>query len=173
MPQSMLVTVLTAILAVAAAGVSPRSQEQSTVRRVPEDVELLVRQALEDRVVGRDIPDGGLLQKGPRIAVREEMPRSKLKLGPGALPHVKGIEFYLLSETAAQVEADKTRQPVHFIIVDEPSIFGDSAALTMGTDVVLPRDPNRFKLCCCTSVAEFRWRENRWRLVRWDHAICS
>ena len=101
------------------------------------------------------------------------MPAAGLKLGRGALPQREGYEFYLISEGAAQSEADRARQPVTFITVDGPSISEDTAMVSLGVDVVFPREPKQTKLCCCTGRGEFRRAEGRWTFVKWADIICS
>jgi hypothetical protein len=174
MSKWILVTVLAMVLAEGPIDVDRLGRlRQVTDRRAPEEVERLVRQALEDRIAAQDIPDGNLLRNATRVAIREEMPHSALKLGRGALPQLPGFEFYLISEATAQGEADKTGQPVHFITVDLPSIVGDTATISIGLDLVPPREPEVIKLCCCTGSAEFRRLDGRWKFVKWTSTICS
>jgi hypothetical protein len=174
MSKWILVTVLAIVLAEGTIDVDRLGRlRQATDRRAPEEVERLVRQALEDRIAAQDIPDGNLLRNATKTAIREEMPRSGLKLSRGAVPQLQGFEFYLISEATAQGEADKTRRPVYFITVDVPSIAGETATISIGVDLVLPRDSADVKLCCCTGSAEFRRLENRWKFVKWASTVCS
>src|SRR6185295_7336624 len=82
-------------------------QAQLPERMATPDIELLVKQSVEDRFGASDLPDGNLLGKATRIAIREEMPEAGLKLGRGALPQRDGYVFSLISGTAAQAEADR------------------------------------------------------------------
>lgn len=96
-----------------------------------------------------------------------------MRLGVGAPPQREGYEFFLISIGTAQAEADKSRQEVRFITVDRPSITGDAATVSVGVDLVLPREPRVIKLCCCTGYGEFRRTNGRWTFVRWAETICS
>jgi hypothetical protein len=142
-------------------------------RTTSPEIDLLVRQALEDRLAANNLPDGNLLGNSKRIAIRQEMPAAKLKMGRSALPQREGHEFYFISEAAAQSEADFTKQPVHFITVDGPSIAGDTALISLGVDVIFPRTPKVGKLCCCTGRGQFRRAEGRWTFVKWVDMVCS
>jgi hypothetical protein len=148
-------------------------EAQSPERMAAPDIELLVKQAVEDRFAARDLPDGNLLGKATRIAIREEMPEAGLKLGRGALPQRDGYEFVLISVVAAQAEADRIGREVHFITVDRPAITEDTATISLGVDVVSPREPTSIKMCCCNGVGQFQRAGGRWRFVKWAQMICS
>ena len=146
---------------------------QSPERMAAPDIELLVKQSVEDRFGAKDLPDGNLLGKGTRIAIREEMPEAGLKLGRGALPQRDGYAFSLISGAAAQAEADRIGRPFYFITVDRPSITEDTATISLGVDVVSPREPKSITMCCCTGQAQFRRAGDRWAFVKWAQMICS
>jgi hypothetical protein len=114
-----------------------------------------------------------LLGKATRIAIREEMPDARLRLSRGALPQRAGYEFVLISEAAAQAEADRVRRAVYFITVDRPSITEDTATISIGVDVVSPREPKSIKMCCCNGVGQFQRAGGRWTFVKWVQMICS
>ena len=137
------------------------------------EIEVLVKQAVEDRFGARDLPDRDLLGKATRIAIREEMPEAGLKLSRGALPQRAGYEFFLISEVGAQAEADRIRRAVYFITVDRPSIIEDTATVSLGVDVASPREPKTIKMCCCTGEGQFRRVGGRWTFVKWARTICS
>jgi hypothetical protein len=101
------------------------------------------------------------------------MPSAGLKLSNAALPHREGYEFYLLSMTAAQAEAEKTRKAVSFITVDQPSITSDTAEVTLGVDLVAPSEPGMVKMCCCSGTARFQRTADRWTFVTWGARVCS
>src|SRR5438552_5960932 len=69
------------------------------------EIQILVKAAIEDRLKAGDLPDGGMLRNTTRIAVREEMPSARLRLGPESLPQFEGREFYFVSQPSAQAEA--------------------------------------------------------------------
>jgi hypothetical protein len=150
-----------------------RVQAQSPEAMATSDIEVLVKQAVEDRFGARDLPDGNLLGRARRIAIREEMPEAGQKLSRGALPQRAGYEFFLISEVAAQAEADRVRRAVYFITVDRPSIIADTATVSLGVDVASPREPKTIKMCCCTGQGQFRWVGGRWTFVKWAQTICS
>jgi hypothetical protein len=151
-----------------------RATAQSSIDRAAAgDVELLVRQALEDRLAAKNVPDGNLLGSSTRIGIREEMPKAGMKLGREALPQREGYEFFLISLAEAQAEADQSGKPVHVITVDRPSLAEDTATLWLGVDVAFPREPKVIKLCCCTGQGQFRRVEGRWRFVKWASMVCS
>ena len=139
----------------------------------PPEVELLVRQALEDVIATRKLPDHNLLRDTASVAIRDDMRASSLALGRGSLPRVDGYEFRLVSEAAAQAESDTTRQNVHYITVDRPSIDGDTATLSLGVALLVPRDSNIAKLCCCTALGQFRRMRDRWTFVKWLRLVCA
>jgi hypothetical protein len=148
-------------------------EAQSPERMATPDIELLVKQAVEDRLGAKDLPDGHLLGKATRIAIREEMPEAGLKLGRGAVPQRDGYAFSLISGAAAQAEADRVGRPVFFITVDRPSITDDTATISLGVDVASPREPTSIKMCCCTGQGQFRRTGDRWTFVKWAQMICS
>jgi hypothetical protein len=150
-----------------------RARAQSPEPMATSDIDVLVKQAVEDRFGARDLPDGNLLGKASRIAIREEMPEAGLKLNRGALPQRGGYEFFLISEVAAQAEADRVGRPVYFITVDRPSITDDTATISLGVDVVSPHEPKTIKMCCCTGQGQFRRTGGRWTFVKWGQMMCS
>jgi hypothetical protein len=171
-------TLMIACAAVVALGAVPPTSTRQAIplakeRPAPREIEDLVRQALEDRLAANDIPDGKLLAQSPRIAVRAEMPDAQLTLGEAALPRREGQDAFLISVASAQADADRTGTPVHFIGVDGPSIIGETATISLGVDVVFPRDPKVVKLCCCTGRAEFARVGGRWTFVKWGGMVCS
>jgi hypothetical protein len=147
-------------------------QAQPDTPATPE-IEMLVKQAVNDRFGARDLPDGNLLGKATRIAIREEMPEARLKLSRGALPQRGGYEFFLISEAAAQADADRLGRAVFFVTVDRPSIIEDTATISLGVDVVSPREPKSIKMCCCNGVGQFQRAGGRWTFVKWAQMICS
>jgi hypothetical protein len=148
-------------------------QAHSPDRMATPEIEVLVKQAVEDRFGARDLPDGNLLGRATRIAIRWEMPEAGLKLSRGALPQRSGYEFFLISEVGAQAEADRVRRAVYFITVDRPSIVEDTATVSLGVDVASPREPKTIKMCCCNGQGQFRRVGGRWRFVKWAQTICS
>jgi hypothetical protein len=150
-----------------------QSQQTSSLKPAPADVEQLVKQSIEDRFAANDLPDGNLLGKATRIGVRDTMPGAGLTLSHAALPHRDGYEFYLLSMTTAQAEAEKTQKPVSFITVDQPSITGNIAEITLGVDMVTPPQAGMVKLCCCSGTARFQRTGNQWTFIEWGARVCS
>lgn len=151
----------------------PAGPSAQVLQPASAEVESLVQQALQDRLTAQQLPDIKLLGSGPRIAIRDEIPSAALRLSLGALPKREGYEFYLISPSAAQSEANRTRMPVHFIAVDRPEISGDTATLWLGVDVVFPADPTLVKMCCCRGKAELHRAGNRWTFVKWVEYLCS
>jgi len=136
-------------------------------------VNIFVKQALEDLLERRALPDGNLLLNSTRIAVRSDLPRSAMRLGSEALPERPGLNFYLLSPAAAQLEANRSKQSVYLITVDSPKLVQDSATLSVGIDLVVPSDPKVAVMCCCTGHGEFRRVDGRWRFTQWLSMICA
>jgi hypothetical protein len=130
----------------------------------------LVRQVLEDRLAAGDIPDIGLLRGAKRIAIRSNLPISRLTLGAGALPVRDGYEFRLITTTEAQAEADRTKTNTYFLAVDRVEISGDRATMWIGADLVTPSDPKIVKMCCCERSVGYRRVENRWVFEGWGNA---
>jgi hypothetical protein len=137
------------------------------------EIQRFVKQAIEDRFAARDLPDGNLLGTSARVAVREELPRAGLRLGAAALPQRDGYAFYVISQAAAQLEADRKGREVIFITADAPSVTGEVATISLGVDFAAPKDPKRAKLCCCRGEAQFRRNDGRWTFVKWMSTICS
>jgi hypothetical protein len=174
----MLRRLLLVAAAVAVVGQSVWGRDGRGVQAQPErlatsDIEVLVKQAVEDRFGAKDLPDGNLLGKANRIAIREEMPDAGLRLSRGALPQRAGYEFVLISAAAAQAEADRVGRAVYFITVDRPAITEDTATISLGVDVVSPREPKSIKMCCCNGVGQFQRGGGRWTFVKWAQMICS
>ena len=101
------------------------------------------------------------------------MPEAGLKLSRAALPQRDGYSFVLLSAAAAQAEADRSGRPVYFITVDQPSITDDTATISLGVDVVSPREPKTINMCCCTGQGQFRRTGGRWAFVKWAQMIIA
>jgi hypothetical protein len=150
-----------------------RVMAQEPVRAAAADVELFVKQALEDRFAAKDLPGYNLLRNATRIAIREEIPKPGLRLGNRALPQREGYEFHLAAEAAVQAEANRTGQAVPFIGVDQPLISGDAATLSLGVDLAVPPRPNSVKLCCCVGEGRFRQLDGRWTFVEWSSMACA
>ena len=167
------ILIVIALVAFGSVGYAYRSTAQSTGIVASPGIETLVRQALEDRLAAGDFPDRNLLGSARRIAIREEMPQARMKLGAGALPQQDGYEFYLISEKAAQVEADSGGHFVHFITVDEASIDEDTATVWLGVDFVFRHDPKLLKMCCCKGLGRFQRIDGRWTFVKWAIRVCS
>ena len=143
------------------------------LRPATSEIESLVRQALEDRLEEEDLPDLGLLGKSTRIAVRQELPATGLRLSQSALPSRDGYDFHLISVRDAQSEAERTQMAIYFITVDRPTIAGDTATIWLGVDFVFPTDPNLVKSCCCVGEAHFRRVEHRWKFSKWGRGGCA
>ena len=156
-----------------ASAIGAFSQETKATRVASREVNGLVKHALEDLFERQALPDGNLLGNSRRIAVREELPRAEMRIGREALPERAGYEFYLISQSAAQVEANRTKQHIHFVTVDSPVMSADSAKLSVGVDLVVPSEPKLIILCCCTGHGEFREVNGRWRFVKWLGMVCS
>jgi hypothetical protein len=168
-------TVAYALVAVAVLGVTgtrARSAQSAATPASPE-IEAFVRAALQDRFAADDIPDLSLARAPHRIGIRREMGRAHLLLSDSALPSIDGYEFFLQPEADAQAIADARNSGVLQIVVDEPRINGDAATISIGTDQVLPRDPNLVKLCCCTATLQFHRVKDRWTFVRSIAVVCS
>ena len=135
------------------------------------EIESLIKQALEDRLAEHDIPDGILLGR-TRIAILQVMPRTGKRLTDRALPQREGAEYYLLSTKDAQAEADRTGRNVPYIVVDQPTIDGDTGSLAIGVDFVMPREKKSEKLCCCTGVGQFKHVAGKWTFLKWTRMIC-
>jgi hypothetical protein len=145
----------------------------ATLQLASPEIQSFVKQTLEDRVRAGQLPDGHLLGNSLRIGVREEMPRAGVRNGPGSLPRLEGREFYLISQIAAQTEADKTGRAQHFVSVDRPSLEGEVGSVLLGVDVAYPKDLNLIKLCCCTGLGQFRRVQGRWTFVKWIGHACA
>jgi hypothetical protein len=153
--------------------VAPQASPATALRPAGAETETFVRQALEDRLAAGDLPDIGLLGQSKHIAIRRELPKAGLTLGPGALPKRDGYEFELISAAEARSEATRTKRTISFVAIDEPVITGETATIWLGADLAWPDDPNVVKLCCCEGKARFSRARDRWAFVRWDTMECS
>lgn len=135
------------------------------------EIESLIKQALEDRLAEHDIPDGILLGR-TRIAILQVMPRTGQTLTTRALPQREGTEYYLLTSKDAQAEADRTGRNVPYVVVDQPTIDGDTGSLAIGVDFAMPRDKKSEKSCCCTGFGQFKRVTGKWTFQKWARIIC-
>ncbi len=159
------------LVALLAAGL--RQTPPSELPVADEAIQRFVRAALEERIAAKDLPDLGMLRNQTRIGIREEMPGARLRLDQRALPHVHGLDFYLITQAAAQAQADRTKDSVAFLIVERPVINGDEATVRLGSDVAIPTNPKVVKMCCCESDGQFRRVDGRWTFVKWTLMQCS
>jgi hypothetical protein len=175
MPRRMILIIAAAVITAQSLPGSARqgTQLDPNLRQATAEVHLLVKQSLESVLAENKLPDGNLLGSSTRIAIREELRRAKLRLGREALPQREGYEFYLISEAQTQTEADRTSRAVHYITVDQPSITGETATLSVGVDVTFPRVPRVTKLCCCTGHGQFQRIDGRWTFLKWSGMTCS
>ena len=137
------------------------------------DVQQFVRAALTDRLRANDVPDLNLLQSSRRIGVRDVMPKAHLLLQESALPELDPYQLFLLSPADAQAMADRRAATIPFITIDQPSIDGDRATISLGVDIATPSNPRVIKLCCCTGQAEFHRSGGGWTFVKWLTTVCS
>ena len=147
------------------------------LRHAGAELERLIRQVLEERLIAADIPDLHLLGAARRIAIRMELPRSGFALGADVLPRREGYEFRLISAAGALAEAERTKTRVYLLTVDRIEMMSDSTWMWIGTDVMEPPnssglDPNVFKRCCCEAPVQYRRDGDRWVFVKWDVGVC-
>jgi len=139
----------------------------------PPEIERLVKQSIDGLWAAGRIPDGNVLTRSTRIAVRVEMTQTGFILSPAALPQRSGYEFRLVDRDTIQEEADRTKKGVYFIVVDRPAIDGNSATLSIGVDVTFPKELKVGKLCCCVGQGQFTKKDNTWTFVKWLNMGCS
>ena len=65
------------------------------------------RQALEDRLAERNVPNLQLLRGATLIVIRQEMPESRSSLGPAALPKRDGYQFVLMPVAELEAAAER------------------------------------------------------------------
>ena len=135
------------------------------------ELEIFARLAVEDRLAAGDIPEMGLLEGSGRIIVRKEMKWAGLEIGAAAQRAGAGAEFDLVREIAIRERVQKTGVAVYFIIADHPEIIGQTASITLGTDVAVPRGSGPY-LCCCAGKARFQRAEQGWTFVEWASEWC-
>jgi hypothetical protein len=165
-----------ALVVAVVAGAAVLSARQLTGQTVPldapADIHALVRQAIEDRIAARDIPDLDLRRHSPSLLIRREMSRT-LMLDSNAVPQVSGFSFQLRTSAELQVEADQTHTSIMFIIANSAGVTGNTAFVDLGTDIVFPSDPKVIKMCCCVGNGRFNRVESRWVFERWSNIVCS
>jgi len=142
-------------------------------RSVSPRIAEFVRQALADRFTAGDIPDLGLVEDRTHVFVRREMFGDGLLLGPDALPAMPGVKFELVALKEAEARAAHSGRNVVFISVDRPQVSGDTASIWLGVDIAVPPRSGVIKMCCCTSLAEFRRADDRWAFVKYSRTTCS
>jgi hypothetical protein len=152
---------------------TPQAPALAPLPVADEAIQQFARAALEDRLAAKSLPDIGLLREQTRIGIREEMPAARLRLDQRALPHAHGLDFFLISESAAQAQADRTKNHVTYLTVERPVINGEDASIVLGVDMAIPPDPKTVKLCCCDGEAHFQRVKGRWTFVRWGLERCS
>ena len=166
--------VFVAAFAITAAAPAARAgREQTWTQPASDEIQALVRAALEDRLRANDIPDLNLLQGSRRIGVRGVMPRAQRSLSDSALPRLDGYELFLLSPADAQGAADRRNETIEFITVDDPAVGPERATIWIGVDTAVPAKSGLIKLCCCTGQAEFRRNGDGWTFVKWVSMVCS
>jgi len=152
---------------------TPQAPAPAPLPVAEEAIQQFVRAALEDRLAAKNLPDIGLLREQTRIAIREEMPAARLRLDQRALPHVHGLDFFLIGQFAAQAQADRTKDHVPFLTIERPVINGDEASIVLGVDIAIPTNPKAVKMCCCDAEAHFQRVKGRWTFVKWGLERCS
>lgn len=163
---------ITGLTALAACSLNPDSETaRAKGRAAASELELFAKHAVEDRLAAGDLPDLGMLEGSRRIIVRREMPWAGLKLGPAARPAVVGFELDLVPQVVIQKRANKMGLAVYYIGVDYPEITGDTAMISLGIDVAVPRGSGPY-LCCCTGKARFSRSELGWTFVEWTSEWC-
>jgi hypothetical protein len=164
---------LAALLALSTFFAAQAAQNRPDYKPADAALQELVREALADRFVNRDIPDMGLLKDAKSVLVLREMYEAGLTLGPEALPDVPGVSFSLIATEDARERANKTKQNVGYIAVDRPAIAGTTATVWLGGDFEMPSNPNVLKMCCCAGEAHFEKRDGKWRFVKWGAGRCA
>ena len=140
----------------------------------PPEVEQFVEQALRDRLAAGDIPDLGVASQdaGKVLYVRADMPGSRMKLTPAALPQLPGMGLKLIGLVDAEEQVARTGERIAFLTVDRVQIEGLVATVWLGADYIAPAQHGIIKLCCCESEARFEKQDGRWKFTRWGLSRC-
>ena len=152
---------------------TPQAPAPAPLPVADEALQQFVRAALEDRLAAKNLPDYGLLREQTRMGLRENMPAARVRLDQRAVPHVHGLDFFLISESTAQIQADRTKNTIIYLTVERPVIDGDDGTLVIGVDIAIPTNPKAVKMCCCDAEAHFQRVKGRWTFVRWGLERCS
>jgi hypothetical protein len=148
--------------------------QAGTMPDAPPAIQTLVRQAIEDRLKAADIPDLDLrFGRNRGLHIRREISHSGRLLTEEALPRVAGFTFSILTKAELQAESDRLNQSAMFIIVNAASIQGDTAAVELGTDILMPTTSRALKQCCCIAVGTFNHRDVGWAFDHWSGLVCS
>jgi hypothetical protein len=137
------------------------------------EVELLVKQSLEDRLLAGDLPDLHLLGNNKRLCIQEIIRSEGIRITENALPQLPGYEFSLTTKDSAQEKANQVGKMIFDIIINRPHITGEWATIWLGVGATLPADSNMVLLCCCKAHGLFQFIDGRWTFVRWMERICS
>jgi hypothetical protein len=171
--MTMALAVVAALLAVAGSSVGTVGwlSQNTALKRASAEIDTLVREALQSQLIGK-FPDFHLLDRSRPIAIRADVPMSKLLLSAAALPQLEKHEFRLVSLAEAQAEADRTQQPFLYIEVESVEIVGDMGTLTMAVAQTLPSNSHFVNMCCCNAAVVFRRVNDRWTFVSRDLIRC-
>ncbi|HET9371074.1 MAG TPA: glycoside hydrolase family 3 N-terminal domain-containing protein [Vicinamibacterales bacterium] len=134
------------------------------------DLQAFVREALEDRLDAGELLNEGLRGRTTGIPVEPSIPRSRVRIGPAALPRRDGFQFLLTTLEAAQLEADIARTPLYMLAIDAVTLSDGTASIWIGSNIVV--SSGSFPACCCRREAHFRRDQGRWVFVRWGETLC-
>ena len=137
------------------------------------EIEDFIHQALADRMAAGALSDFDLVGKSRRILVLDELPNAGLRISLKALPASSLHKYVPLSNAAIQAEADRAKETLYFITIDQPVITGDEATVWLGVDLTEPTGSKMVKLCCCASQDLFRRSQERWQFVKSLMRRCS
>jgi hypothetical protein len=138
----------------------------------PDDAAGVLRAALHHALVDpRDLRDWGLVEHGPEIVVRSEIPNSPFHIGERELPAVAGRKLLLLSMHDIEARAARHKGDVFFVSASDLKLVGEDAELIVGVELFSwPRKPT---LCCCSARVRYVRVGGTWTYRDATDWICS
>jgi hypothetical protein len=114
-------------------------------------------------------------QQDPKTLLDHDLikPNLFVVVEPDIAPPVLPPPFVLKPIAELEAEASRTKTNVGFIHVYSVAVLGDSALITIGGDIAVPKDPNLVKMCCCESQDKYDLEAGTWRFAARKESICS
>ena len=165
-----------AVWFVLAIGCAPSPPPQPVGNAVPphapvDDHDVLVTTVLQQYVAAPDtLADHGLLPASGPVYVAAEIDEHQ-RVHAVALPPGR---FAIRTLADLQAEADRTKTNVAFIRFFDLTVDDATHAhVQVGVDIILPKQSQGIKMCCCSSAARWEKHGGVWAPGNTRMSICS